>query len=122
VSREQSGDWFHGSPLALTVLREGSSITQRRDLARVFSHKPALVCLEDDGRILHNGTLPGRLYLIDEPLREGDVAPHPRTTMGPGDEWLTTRVLRLRWLEDTLPLPEELLNAADVEALRRRMG
>ena len=35
--------WYHGSPLQLKRLRAGSTITQDRDLARVFSHKPSLV-------------------------------------------------------------------------------
>ena len=49
--------WFHGSPLALTVLRKGSTITQDRRLAEVFSHKPAFVSVDDDGTIKHDGTL-----------------------------------------------------------------
>ena len=122
MSAGRSGDWFHGSPLGLTILREGSTITQRRELARVFSHKPSIVSLGDDGRIQHNGSLPGHLYCVDEPVSEGDVVPHPRTTMGPGDEWLTTRELRLRWIEDTVPRAEELLSEADSEALRRMTG
>jgi hypothetical protein len=35
--------WYHGSPLELTTLHEGSTITQKRELARIFSHKPTRV-------------------------------------------------------------------------------
>ena len=54
--------WYHGSPLELRVLREGSTITQDRHLATVFSHKPTVVSMEDDGRLRHNGTQPGRSF------------------------------------------------------------
>ena len=38
--------WYHGSPEDLTELATGSTITPNRALARAFSHKPTLVCLE----------------------------------------------------------------------------
>lgn len=111
--------WHHGSPSELTYIREGSTITRDRDLARVFSHKPPIVCTLDDGRIKHSGTTPGFLYVIDEEVRPDDVKPHPRTTMDPGAEWLTTRDLRLRLLCTTEPVTEELLSDEEVAALRR---
>lgn len=117
---DDSAPWYHGSPLRLTVLRAGSTITQWRDLARVFSHKPDLVAISDDRRIQHTGTRPGYLYEIAEPLGPEDVTPHPRTTMAPGDEWLTSRELRLRLLTTTVPRSDELLSEDDVNDLRRR--
>ena len=66
MSRQNS--WYHGSPQQLNILREGSSITQNRDLARAFSHKQTLLCVEDDGNIRHNGILPGYLYRITEEI------------------------------------------------------
>jgi hypothetical protein len=57
--------WYHGSPKVLDVLRAGSIITQDRELARVFSHKPTLVSVDDAGemrQIKHNGTEAGFLY------------------------------------------------------------
>jgi hypothetical protein len=119
---DQDKPWYHGSPLKLEVLREGSTMTQWQELARVFSHKPAVVCISDDRRIRHNGTLPGYLYEIVEPVGSEDVIPHPRTTMEPGDEWLTARDLRLRLIGETVPLPEELLSDADIAALRERLN
>ena len=40
--------WYHGSPLELALLRPGSTVTQDRRLAEVFSHKPAVVSVSDD--------------------------------------------------------------------------
>lgn len=114
--------WYHGSPLELTTLLAGSTITQRRDLAWVFSHKPTIVSFEDDGRIKHNGTLPGYLYIIDEEIAPEDVEAHPRTTMGPDDEWLTYRELRLRLLGTAEPRPEEQFTAEELEDLHQRIA
>ncbi|MBN1934617.1 MAG: hypothetical protein JW934_08120 [Anaerolineae bacterium] len=114
--------WYHGSPLQLTVLRQGSTITRDRHLAEVFSHKPEIVSLEDDGTIRHNGTLPGFLYRIDEPVGEDDVYPHPRTTMGPGKEWLTRRDLKLALIGAVEQIESEFLSAAEIEALKSRMS
>ena len=109
--------WYHGSPLKLEVLRTGSTITQWRELARVFSHKPAIVSVSDDRQIQHNGTRPGYLYEIAEPIVVDDVEPHPRTTMSPGDEWLTHRPLRLRFIGETTVRKEEFLSEEDIARL-----
>ena len=110
--------WYHGSPSELTTIREGSTITQKRELARVFSHKPPLVCVSDEGQIKHTGTLPGYLYVIAEEIEADDVNPHPRTTMGPGDEWLTTRELRVRLLGRTEIVPEERFTDEELAAVQ----
>jgi hypothetical protein len=92
--------WFHGSPLELTELAPGSTITQWKSLAEAFSHKPSV--LEYDhvgGAIKHNGTLPGFLYMIDEPIIEGEnTYKHPNTSMDDCVEWLTKKPLKLRLL------------------------
>ncbi len=115
---DASKPWYHGSPLRLSVLQQGSTMTQWRDLARVFSHKPTMVEISDDRAIRHNGRLPGYLYEIAEPVAREDVMPHPRTTMEPGDEWLTTRDLRLTLLGETVVRAEESLSDADIVTLR----
>ncbi|MGC9468585.1 MAG: hypothetical protein ACP5HS_08335 [Anaerolineae bacterium] len=117
---DYGGTWYHGSPLQLEVLREGSTITQWRDLARVFSHKPTIVSVSDDRQIQHNGELPGYLYEIAEPVGPADVRPHPRTTMAPGDEWLTRRPLELHLIGETVVRPEEYLSEDDIADLRAR--
>jgi hypothetical protein len=90
--------------------------------ARVqFSHKPTLVSVSDDGQIRHNGAVPGYLYAVADDVQPKDVVPHPRTTMAPGDEWLTTRELHLRLLCPTEPAPEERLTDEEKTVLRRRL-
>jgi len=116
---DYSKPWYHGSPLRLDVLRTGSTMTQWRDLARVFSHKPLIVSISDGREIQHNGTRPGYLYEVAEPVAAEDVELHPRTTMGPGDEWLTHRELRLRLIGETTVRSEEFLSDADIEVLRQ---
>ena len=113
--------WYHGSPLELTMLRAGSTITQKEELARIFSHKPSIVSAEDGGRIKHNGTLRGYLYTITEEIGPDDVIPHPQTTMEPGEEWLTKRYLRVQLLGPVEVVPEEQLSDAEKEALNERL-
>ena len=113
--------WYHGSPRKLSVLQIGSTITQNRELARIFSHKPTVVSLEDDGRIRHNGTVPGYLYVILDELGPQDVIPHPHSTMPPGEEWLTVRELRLRLFSTTEPVPAEQLKDEEIAALLKRL-
>lgn len=108
--------WYHGSPGRFSVLRSGSTITQKPDLARVFSHKPAIVSISDDGKIKHNGSQRGYLYVVAEEVFPKDVVPHPHSTMQPGDEWLTTRDLALHFLGPTILRADERLT--DVELAR----
>ncbi len=113
--------WYHGSPLQLETLLPGSTITQDEALARVFSHKPQIVVLDDDRTLRHNGALPGLLYTIDEPLGPPDIYPHPRSSMPPGLEWLTRRPLRLRLLGPVPLDPTQLLTPQDIADLLSRM-
>lgn len=112
--------WYHGSPLDLGVLAVGSTITRDRHLAEVFSHKPAIVSIEDDGTIKHNGTAPGLLYRVGEEVQPGDVYPHPRSSMEAGKEWLTRRELRLALIGPVEIVDAERLTADEIERLRRR--
>ncbi len=96
----KNSPWYHGSPLELSELALGSTITQWKELAEAFSHKPN--CLGYNtifGNIQHDGTLPGFLYIIDEPVEIGtDIYSHPCSSMDDGVEWLTTRPLKLKLL------------------------
>ena len=49
--------WYHDAQEALTTLRIGSSITQNRDIARIFSHRSTITSIEDDGSLKHNGAV-----------------------------------------------------------------
>lgn len=116
--------WYHGSPLRLEVLQVGSTITQDRELARVFSHKPSVVVqeIDDAGKrtIRHTGREPGYLYRITEEVGLEEVYPHPETTMGPGQEWLTRRELRVVLLESTALLEGEFLTPEALAELRAK--
>jgi hypothetical protein len=116
---DEVSPWFHGSPDELTELRAGSTITQDQALARVFSHKPSLVSADDRVGLRHNGRRVGALYRIAEAVRPEDLAPVPGSTLGPEQEWLTTRPLLLVLVERTAPVPGEQLSAPEEEALRQ---
>ena len=119
--------WYHGSPYRIEILLSGSTITRDIELARVFSHKPQVVSLEDEPqvqsgipRIRHNGQQKGLLYRIDEPVHPEDVIPHPHTSMAPGLEWLTKRPLKLYLIGPVTIEPGELLNEDDIRKLMKR--
>jgi len=111
--------WYHGSPYELTTIHQGSTITRDRALSRIFSHKPTLVSISEDGKIQHNGTLPGFLYCIAEEIQPEDVYPHPHSSMAWGKEWLTERELQVRWIGLTKVLEEERLTEEGIAELRR---
>ncbi len=121
MEEDNQAPWYHGSPHHLTTLRPGSTITQNRRLAEVFSHKPSLVTIEDDGAIRHNGTAQGLLYQIIEAVQPEDVTPHPRTSMPLRFEWLTTRALRLTLLGPVEIREEEILTEADLKEIQKRL-
>lgn len=113
--------WYHGSPLELAVLRVGSTITQNRDLARVFSHKPSIVAFREHGGMLgHSGETPGHLYRVVAPVTAGDVHPHPTSSMHPGEEWLTDRELRLERIGPTVVREDERLPPEEVRRLKEQ--
>ena len=98
---DPEGTWYHGSNQIFTELRENSTVTQWRELAEAFSHKPTGLGYDDDGRIIHNGTEKGYLYIIDEPVTVGeDVYQHPRTTMDENAEFLTKRPLKVKLIRE----------------------
>ena len=90
--------WYHGSPLELDILSEGSTITQWKDLAQAFGTKPSQLGYNKIfSRISHNGTQKSILYTIDESLEIGeDIYQHPRTKMDIGVEFLTKRPFKLK--------------------------
>jgi len=112
--------WYHGTPLELNTLWVGSTITQDRHLAEVFSHKPPIVVLEDNGDIRHNGTQLGWLYVIAEKLESGDIQPHPNSSMPAGLEWITQRELTLTLIGPVDFVDSELLTDEDIQELLKR--
>lgn len=112
--------WYHGSQQELTVLRVGSSITQNRDIARIFSHRPSILSMEDDGTFHHSGTVYGYLYLLDEAISPADVYPHPHPINASKWEWLTTRAVKVRLLERPAIGEAERLREEEIAELRRK--
>ena len=95
---DMKNPWYHGTPLEIEILKEGSTVTQWKELAEAFATKPTMLGYDKIyGEIKHNGSEIGRLYIINEPIRlEDDIYQHPRTTMDKGVEFLTKRPLRLK--------------------------
>ena len=53
---DYSTPWYHGSPEKLRVLRKGSWVTQFKEMAKAFSHRPSLISLDDDCQaVKHDG-------------------------------------------------------------------
>lgn len=77
--------------------------------------------MENDGRIRHNGTKAGFLYIVDEPLCSDDLIPHPHPANAAGWEWLTTREVSVRLLEATTPRSEERFNEEEWAEMQRRL-
>ena len=111
--------WYHGSPDKLRVLRKGSWITQLREMAKAFSHKPTLMSLDDDCRnVKHNGRQPGFLYVVSEPIGTDDVS-YLRDTAQ--THWQTQRDLQVRLLAE-LPLDDPpQLSEEEIADLRKEI-
>ena len=119
--------WYHGSQQKLTKLRIGSSITQYRNVAKAFSHRPSLVSLSDEGeslsdkiRLKHNGVTLGYLYTISNEIGPDDVYPHPHPANAGHWEWLTNRELNLELIEQTIITDSERLKDEDIAEIRRK--
>jgi len=108
IDNPESRKWYHGSPLRLEVLVEGSSVTRNREIAIAFSHRPKRLGVSSDGTnqvIQHNGKENGYLYEIDEIVSLEDIYVHPKINeISPEDpwEWLTKRPFRLKLIQETV--------------------
>ncbi|MCH5325020.1 MAG: hypothetical protein J1E39_07365 [Eubacterium sp.] len=101
IEINSDGIWYHGSNVLFSELKQGSTITQWRELAEAFSHQPTILSYNDSGEIVHNGTQKGYLYVIDERIEIGkDVYQHPRTSMDENAEFLTKRPLVVRLIQE----------------------
>ncbi len=97
----ENGVWYHGSNRIFNILNTNSTITQWKELAEAFSHKPSSLSYDDDGKIDHNGTEKGYLYIIDEPINFGiDICQHPKTSMDKNAEFLTKRPLKVKLIAE----------------------
>jgi len=109
---EYSAPWYHGSPEELSILRKGSWVTQFREIAKAFSHKPTLMWFDDDRRkVKHNGQRSGFLYAISESIGPADVS-YLRDTAR--THWQTQRDLQVTLVaklpvDDPPQLTEEVI-------------
>ena len=93
---DPNGIWYHGSNMIFSELKEGSTVTQWKELAEAFSHRPKRLSYDDNGIISHDGKEKGYLYMLDEPIVvDIDVYQHPGTVMDKNAEFLTKRPLKV---------------------------
>ena len=112
--------WYHGSQQELTKLRVGSSITQNRNVAKAFSHRPSLLTQSEGGRVKHDGMTPGYLYTIADEIGPDDVRPHPHPVNVTRWEWLTNRELKLELIEQTIVTDGERLTDQEIAEMKRK--
>jgi hypothetical protein len=109
--------WYHGSPQRLTSLRVGSTVTQDRELARIFSHKPAVV-IGNDGKWKHTGPFTqGFIYRLVEQVTEADIVSVPNSSLFSGQEWNTKHAFSLELIAKTSVVPEELITKHELRQL-----
>ena len=112
--------WYHGSQQELTRLRVGSSITQNRNVAKAFSHRPSLLTQSEGGTVKHDGVTPGYLYIVADEIGPEDVDPHPHPVNLIRWEWLTNRELTLKLVEQTVVTDEERLTDQEIVEMKRK--
>ena len=112
--------WYHGSQKELTKLRVGSSITQNRNVAKAFSHRPSLLTQSEGGTVKHDGVTPGYLYTVTDEIGPNDVRPHPHPVNVTRWEWLTNRELKLELIEQTVVTDEERLTDQEIAEMKRK--
>jgi hypothetical protein len=119
MSLKKQGTWFHGSSSELETLRKGSSITQIEKLAQVFSTKPSIVSVSDDGKIRHNGKSKGRVYRVTNRVTTDDIYEHLRSSMK-GWEWITKKEFKLEFLYEVSPSPDDILSEKEIREINER--
>lgn len=111
--------WYHGSPEMIAVLRKGSWVTQFKEMAKAFSHKPSLMSLADDCQsVKHDGKVPGFLYMVSESLGPDDVS-YLRDTAN--THWQTERDLQISIVAELAVDDPPLLNEEEIAVLRKDM-
>ena len=100
------------------MLRKGSWVTQFKELAKAFSHKPSLISFgEDSQTVTHNGQQPGFLYIVSETVGPDEVS-YLRDTAQ--THWQTQRDLPVRLVAE-LPVddPPQLSEEAITEMRKK---
>ena len=123
MSLKKQRAWFHGSPSELKTLRKESTITQIEKLAQVFSSKPGMVSVSDDGEIKHNGKLKGRVYKVTDRVIADDIYEHPGSSVK-GWEWITKKEFGIEFLYEyeVSHYPDDILTEREIEELKMRQN
>lgn len=117
---ESGKPWYQGSPKKLTKLRAGSTVTQQFEIARIFSHKPAVV-VGNGTKWKHTGPFTkGFVYRLLGSVNENDIEAVPNSTMFKGDEWNTRREFKLELIAETSVNPDELLTKHELKEMVKR--
>jgi hypothetical protein len=114
--------WYHGSQVRLERLPVGSTITQNRNLARAFAHKPTFVSLTEAKEVRHDGVEPGYIYCVSEEVRPRDVKGHTVLGIAEPKAWLTQRSLRIKLIGRIEPDPVEKLTEEQVFQMRKEQS
>lgn len=119
---ESDKPWYHGSPKKIKTLRAGSTITQRFEIARIFSHKPAVVVGNGSQTgWKHTGPFTkGFVYRLLGSVSKDDIVAVPNSTMSKGDEWNTQREFELALISETTVNPAELLTKHELKEMVKR--
>jgi len=91
-----------------------------RETGEVFSGKPSMVSVSDDGKIRHNGKSKGRVYRIADKVTTHDIYEHPESSMKKGWEWVTKKEFKLEFLYeyDVLQYPDDILSESETRKIR----
>ncbi len=118
-SCDYTSPWYHGSSEQLTTLRTGSWVTQFKELAKAFSHRPTLISFGDDSQtVKHNGQQPGFLYVLAEAVGPEDVVYLPRTVQ---THWQVKRDIQVALVAE-LPVEDPpQLSEEELAAMRREI-
>ena len=108
----------------MVTLAAGSAITQGRELARAFSHKPAVVLYDREARkFTHSGPYRrGFLYRIAEKLTADDIKTPESSALGPGEEWITVRELKLELDDPTEIADSKMITGCGLKKLHDEGG
>ena len=68
----------------------------------------------------HNGVKTGFLYVVDEDLDPDDLIRHPHPSNVGDWEWLIIREVRVRLVEETVPLASERLTDEEIAAIIKK--
>ena len=93
-------------------------VTPFEALAKAFSHKPTLLSFSDDMQsAMHDGQIPGYLYVVSEPVTPADIRVHPGTR---DTHWEIQRDLKVDLVGEVPVSDPPQLTGAALEEVRQK--